>query len=117
MYPLDKELRSPFVNAVLSGLALVPHGGNFAFLSDQEVASCGSEVISIASCCKTLARNVESTSITYFFHICSYKNNAEFCSHYLKDWPYQILVTFFNFLGTLPKVVVQLPIQFTTKIF
>ena len=31
--------------------------------------------------------------------------------------PYQILVTFFNFLGTLPKFVVQLIIQFTTKIF
>ena len=31
--------------------------------------------------------------------------------------PYQILVIFFNFLGTLPKVVVQLPIQFTTVSF
>ena len=31
--------------------------------------------------------------------------------------PYQILVTFFNFLGTFPKVVVQLAIQFATKIF
>ena len=30
---------------------------------------------------------------------------------------YQILVTFLNFLGTLPKVVVQPPIQYTTKIF
>ena len=30
---------------------------------------------------------------------------------------YQILVTSFNFLKTLPKVVVQLLIQFTTKIF
>ena len=29
---------------------------------------------------------------------------------------YQFLVTFFNFLGTLPKVMVQLPIQFTIKI-
>ena len=29
---------------------------------------------------------------------------------------FQFLVTFFNFLGTLPKVVVQLPIQFTIKI-
>ena len=116
MYPLEKELRSPFVNAVLSGLALVPLGGNFAFLSDQEVTSCGSEVISIASCCRTLARNLKSIPITYFFHICSHQNNAEF-SHHLEDWPYQILVSFFNFLGTLPKVVVQLPIQFTTKVF
>ena len=30
---------------------------------------------------------------------------------------YQLLVTFFSFLGTLPEVVVQLPIQFATKIF
>ena len=30
---------------------------------------------------------------------------------------YQILMTFFNCLGTFPKVVVQPPIQFTTKIF
>ena len=31
--------------------------------------------------------------------------------------PYQILVTLFYLLGTLPKVVVQLPIQFTARIF
>ena len=29
--------------------------------------------------------------------------------------PYQVLMTFFNFLGTLTNVVVQLPIQFTTS--
>ena len=31
--------------------------------------------------------------------------------------PNQILMTFFNFLETLLKVVVQLPVQFTIKIF
>ena len=31
--------------------------------------------------------------------------------------PYQILVTFFNLLGSLSKVVIHLPIQFATKSF
>ena len=62
----------------------------------------------------------------YRYHLYKLCLNKSFgvLNSYLKDklqWlttrPYQILVTLFNFLEPFPKVAVQLPIQFTTKIF
>ena len=50
-------------------------------------------------------------------HFCPSSVLEIWASRVLAIRPYQIFVTFFNFFGTLPKIVVQLPIQFATKIF
>ena len=54
--------------------------------------------------------------ITYF----STYDRGNYWTHFtgsMTNRLYQISMTFFNFLETFPKVVIQPPIQFTTKIF
>ena len=109
-----QKLTAPLIEVKTNYCMFISRVGK---LIDQMITNhCIFNIFSILAIISTLIlsvvyrQTIANIKLTNFLLKCLLNCNMVIRLH-------QILVTSFNVLGTLPKVVVQLPIQFTTKIF